>query len=164
MTATTILHSLSRSPILRIYLVLALVFCGLFYLFGQRVMNSVLDSYTIVGCTMVAWRFGPQAWLAVQKPHPHGPDILIASVVGLCLSILGLRLLRLVGVELGVIDSEAVGYLFGAVTTLMVYSIHLKVVAPRIRFAERWLNPWVSLWISLGGGAVLSIALLWIRS
>ena len=155
---------LYRSPILRIYFALATIFWLLFYLFGQRVMNLVLDGYTVVGCAMVAWRFGPTAWVAIQEPRPRSEDILIVSVVGICTSILGLRLLRLVGVELGVIDSEAVGYLFGALTTLMVYSIHLKVVAPRIRVSERWLNPWLALVTSLGGGAVISALLLLIRS
>lgn len=159
----TTAHKLYRSPIVRIYLVLALSFWALFYAFGQRVMNLVLDGYTVVGCTMVAWRFGPEAWLAIQKPRPQGSDILIVSVVGVCLSILGLRLLRLVGLELGVIDSDVVGYLFGALTTLMVYSIHLKVVAPRIRLSERWLNPWVALVLSLGGGAAISALLLLVR-
>lgn len=154
------LGNLSRSPIVRVFAALAIAFWITHRVFGRDVMREIVDGYTIVGCVLVAWRFGPEFWRSLQKPKPQGTDYLIVGIFLVTVAILGLRIMRVAGADLGAADSTIVGYLFGALTTFLVYGVHLKVAAPRFWFGEVWLRPWAALTFSLLGGAVLSAVLL----
>lgn len=161
---TTLLTDLARSPIVQAFAAMAVTMAALFYLFGPRLMNSVLDGFTITGCSLVLVRFSSYALSSARKREPDGPDVLIVSVALVALSIMCLRTLRIFGVELGWIESDVIGYLFGACTVVMVFGIHLKVIAPQLRFGRLRMNPWLALATALAGGVFLSGLLAFFRN
>lgn len=155
-----------RSPLVQSSAVFALLFVAAFALVPFALVNDVLDGFAIAGSILAAYRFGCHAREALGARKPDGPQVLIVGVAGIVLSIGAIRALREFGLELGLLQSAAVAYAFGAITVMMVFSIFLLVIAPPIRHEGHSLNltPWTALALALLSGSVLTGLIVVARS
>jgi hypothetical protein len=155
-----------RSPLVQASAVFALVFALAFVLLPHAFVNDVLDGFAIAGAMLALYRFGCHARESLTARKPDGPQVLIVSVAGIVLSIGAIRALREFGLELGLLQSAIVGYAFGAITVVMVFSIFLLVIAPPIRHQGHSLNltPWTALVLALLSGSVLTAVIVAVRA
>lgn len=121
------------------------VFWGvLLWYFGPIVVADWLDSFAIATCLVLIIRYWRVGWKGLTKQHYSLALWWIAGSFVVATAVLGLRVLREFGLELGIINSTVAGYLFSLLTIIMVYGFSLMVVAIPQQ-SGRNLNPWAIL-------------------
>lgn len=154
---------LFRSPIIRAGLIFSLLFGVAFAIWPPQAVNDALDAFVIAGAALTLWRFGAEAWHGMRQENPDGPSVLIVAIFGLVASVGAIRILRELGLELGLIGSRGVGVAFGIITAVMVFSIFLLVIAPPVHNGRVRLSPWWALGLALASGMLLTVLLLTTR-
>lgn len=155
-----LLRDLVRSPIIQSFVIFASIFGLLFALFSPMAVNDVLDNFAIAGAILAVIRFGPYATTSLRDHTPEAPQILIAALTGMVVSIGALRLLRILGLSLGVLNSTVVAVAFAIITLLMVFSIFLLVISPPLGRGGLLLTPIHAVIAALTSGAVLTLTVL----
>lgn len=132
-------------PILSALLLFHVFFLALLVLLPTKLVLEILDSFSIGGGSTVVYRFGGEAWRAMNSRDPMGRDYWVAGGFIVALSIVLIRTLRTLGLELGLINSTGVAYLFGLLTTFMVFGLFLKASGPMIGPWQYRLTPYGSV-------------------
>lgn len=155
-----VLHGLSRSPIVRVALICAVLVGVALTMWPTPTFNDFGDAFAISAGVLIVVRFGVYAVQALQEPHPDGADVLIAAVTTIAIAIAGIRILRWVGLELGIITSPVINVFFGACTAVMVFGMFLLVAAPPMRYGTLKLSARCATVIALGSGLILALLVM----
>lgn len=149
------MNALYHSPIVRAFVVFAVMLAVSLSFLPLVGVNDILDSFAMSGGVAVMVRFGPAALAGLRMQNPDAPAIWIVSGAGIALSIALIRLLRQIGIEFGIIQSVVVGSLFEAITILMVFCLYLQVIAPPFKGGTVQYSPWAALLAALCGGLLV---------
>ena len=151
-----ILKDLFCSPIVRAYVLFMVVFIGACYVFPVTALNRFLDAFVIAGCTAALVRYGSYGLAGLRQRNPTGPDVLLASICLMTFTVGSLRVLREIGLDLGIIQSKPVAYTFAMITATMAFAIFLTVVSPPVQRGSFQLSPTAALILALLLGAVIA--------
>lgn len=152
-----------RSPIIQAMVAFGVIFAAAFAFLPHQLVNDILDSFCVAGCIVFIVRFHAPVAEALRARRPDAPAVWLVAISGTVLSVGLIRALREVGLELGLLESPAVGYVFGGITVLMVFSIFLQIAAPPFRHGTLRLSPWAALAIAFVSGTLMASVVIGIR-
>jgi hypothetical protein len=135
-------------------------FLGVYFLLGNDAIKF-LDACAIAAGLAVVLRFGPAAWKAARTAELRGEHEWVIGGVLVALSILLIRCLRLIGIELGIIETDVIAFAFASITVLMVFGLFLKAVS--LPLGDKQLTPYATIPVAALSGAALAGALWLMR-
>jgi hypothetical protein len=148
---------LLRGSTFKAFIWFYVAFLGVYFMLGNDAIKF-LDACAIAAGLAVVLRFGPAAWRAARKAEIRGEYEWVVGGVLVALSIVLIRCLRVVGIELGIIETAPVAFAFASITVLMVFGLFLKAVS--LPLGDKQLTPYATIPVALLSGAGLA-AFLW---
>lgn len=156
MAKMKIVSDLLGSPVLQALAVFLLIILSLFS-FVPVFTNEWLDSLAIAGAIIWFTLYGTHAVNNLCKKEPNPGEMYVISSGLILFGIGGLRILRELGIDLGIISMPYVQFTFAMLSALMVFGVYMKIIAVPLHGGDRVLTPWAGLLIMLGAGTVLTI-------
>lgn len=158
-----LVDNLLKSPTVQAALVIWIMFLASCFIFDATTITDIVDCFSIAATGMLAYTFRGAFCEAIQAKKPTRRDLVIAGMVIVAVSYGLIRLCRAVAVELGVLRTDYMLYIFGAWGALFVFGALLQVAA--VGHDGNSIGP--SAWWALGGvivsGTFTSIIVMAIR-
>lgn len=149
------MHIIPSRPLMHSLIVILGAAALAFYMLPTRLVNEAFDCFAISTSITVMIRYAPQTIKGISARHPANWQTLLVSVAVIAFGVGSLRLLRSIGLDLGLIQSHTVAVIFGLITATMIWALALEAVVPPLGERQLMLSPWAGVVLIVVGGGLL---------